>query len=159
MRIRSLLMGPAGLIVLAAFFFALGATAAFTPRTVDLVLLGPGVLVILAASVYAFRRFRVWPFLAQSLVLVIAVVATIVGNYIPYVLEIGDPGDGRYGSDDMTAEAILIVRLVTHSGMAVVVALAVGLFAPVIRWSLGRLRHAAAHLGRERQGAGLQHDD
>lgn len=150
-------MSPAGLIVLAASFFALGVLAAFTPGTVDIVLAGTGALVILGASVYAFRQFRVWPFLAQSLVLVIAVVAGLLGNYLPYALEI-DPGDGRWSSDDMSAWFGVSLNLVFFSSMALIVALAVGLFAPVIRWSLGGLHHRVAHLRRVRQGAGLQHD-
>lgn len=129
MKTHSLLVGPTGLPLLAGFFFALGATAAFTPRTVDLVLLGTGALVSLAASVYAFRRFRVWPFLAPSLVLVIAVAAASLGNYLPYGLEIGDLSEAGYGSDDRPGKTALYFNLIFWGFMSVVVGPAVSILA------------------------------
>ena len=157
MRVRSLPKAP-GLMALAAFFLALGMLSAFTPTAVDWALLGIGTLFGLAAAVYADRRLRAWRVLAPAFVLIIAVDAALVGNYLPYELEIGDLSEAKYGSDDMPGKTALFVSLFILSGMAAVVGLAVGLLASVVLWSLSRLRHAAAHLRRERQGAGLQRD-
>ncbi len=158
MTIGSLPRVLAGLMALAGFFFALGVTAAFTPRTVDLVLLGTGALVSLAASVYAFRRFRVWPFLAPPLVLFIAVAAASVGNYLPYELGIGDLSAAEYGSDDRPGKHALSFNLIIMGFMAVLVGLVVSILSfgslLIARWLSPR--SGASPAGTP--GTGLQHD-
>ena len=136
MRIRSLLMGPAGLMVLAAFSFALGVTAAFTPGTVDIVLAGTGALVILAAAVYAVSRVR--SLLVTSLILLIALDAALIGNCVPYKLEMGDLSLAQYGSDDMPGTGALAVKLFVISPIAVGIGPLVFLLASIVLWLPGR---------------------
>lgn len=141
MTLGSLLTVLAGLMVFAGFFFALGVTAAFTPMTVDIVLMVIGPLVCFAAVVYAVSRFPGRFLVIGPLMFVIAVDAAAIGNYVPYGLGIGDLSEVKYGSDDHPGVSLLWFGIfwIFLPG-AVVVGVAAGILASAILWFGGGLR-------------------
>ncbi len=138
MTIGSLLTVLAGWMILAGFFFALGVTAAFTPETVDIVLLVIVPLVCFAAIVYAVRRSTEWFMAIGPLILLTAIYAGLIGNYIPYEFEIGELSAVEYGSDDRPGIDHLLANLFIFSAVAIVIGPFVGLVALVILWLTGR---------------------
>ena len=138
MTIGSLLTVLAGWMLLAGFFFALGVTAALTPRTVDIVLMVIGTLACLTAVVYAVSRFTGWFLVIGPLVLLTALYAGLIGNYIPYELEISGLSEVEYASDDRPGIDHLFANLYFFSAVAIVIGPFVGLVGLVILWLTGR---------------------
>ena len=138
MTIGSLLTVLAGWVILAGIFFALGATAALTPGTVDIVLLVIVSLVCFAAVVYEVSRFTGWFLVIGPLVLLTALYAGLIGNYIPYEFEISGLSEVEYGSDDRPGMDHLYANLFFFSGVAIVIGPFVGLVGLVILWLTGR---------------------
>ncbi len=119
---------------IAAVAIALGLVYESTPFPLD-ILIGIGVVYLLpvAVAVISYDRFRGWTFLTAPMILLVAFVGAVLGDYAAYRWGLWGLRYSDYGSDDMGGQTQLWLRLWFSLLTAVVFGIVVSLLAPVIQ--------------------------
>ncbi len=127
----------------AAIEFAAGVVTSASPDSVGVwIVFVCALAVSLGVAVYLATRPRPWSFLTAPLVLWMAVVALLVGNYAAYRLGLWGLDYDDYGTDDQPGAKRLGFMLFGLSWVAIVVGIVIGFAANIVmgvlrRFSLG----------------------